>query len=91
MAAVTEAAEGSAKMLNRERKAFADRVTTNLYALQGKNTNESMALLMGDKSRSTWNERKRNPMNMKLGEFFRLSEQTGVPVEEIIFGRVERR
>ena len=73
------------------RKTIAQTVTSNLYALQGRRTNQDMAYLMNNKSRSTWGERKRNPMTLKLGELVTIAEKTNTPLETLIFGKVDRQ
>lgn len=66
------------------------RIASNLYALQGRRTDQEMAWMIGAKGRGTWIDRKNNPIHLSIGEIELLSQKLKTPVETIIFGHIER-
>ena len=85
MDAVAEFSEGD-KMTHIETK-----LRNNLATIQGRRTDQEMAHMIGEKSRSTWKNRLNHPKNLKIGELMEIAQKSKTPIETIIFGIVERR
>lgn len=72
-------------------KRIENQITHNMWALQGRRTDQEMAYMIGEKSRQTWKDRMQNPKNLRLGELMTLAEKANVPLNVLLFGTVERR